>query len=254
MIDKKIRPIYADPWFGLYGGDAMDITGKHLDQPIIRYWLWKEMESGRHYQIHELINLVIIAHMQAGGLRPTLKNVELEPRFRAAVGDLVTEGWAQYSVGKVKGSDRELWVSVLKGGTPPEFQEKTAPVERQAEVTIGTGPETVYGWYLPAYRQLATHRGEVRFPMKVGMTTGDPDERIRNHLGTAPEKYALGFVWEVDHAHLLEKWLHIRLTLRKLHMPDALGQEWFRTTPDELREIVRSLATSITGKEDSHES
>jgi len=44
------------------------------------------------------------------------------------------------------------------------------------------------------------------------------------------------------------------VTQRQQHMPEALGNEWFRTNPDELREIVKDMASRMTRKESKDES
>ena len=243
----------------------MDVTGKHLADAILRYWLRALMEEGCDYETPELVKMVTDAHLKAGGLPPTLPNELLTQRFEAALWSLQDEGWVTHSpYVEGEGMDGEVveieesWASVF--GPPeededlPTLPEKKALKEGEAEVIIGEGPECVYGWYLPAYRELATLKGESRFPLKVGTTIDKPFKRMRSHIGTAPEKPVLGFVWKIKHAYLLEKWMHVELAQRKQHLPDALGDEWFLTTPEELREIVQEMAAKMTKKEDTEES
>jgi len=207
MIDKKIVPIYVDPWLGPYKGDAMDITGKHLTDPILRGWLLALIKE-EDYTLPELIELVTDAHEKAGGIKPTIPVELLEQRFHAALDLLTAEGW----IGNGQNWDEASWTLLV--GPPedadlPMLQEKKARKEGEAEITIGEGLESVYGWYLPAYRELAALKGETHFPMKVGTTTAKPFRRMQAHIGTAPEKPVLGFVWKIKHAQVLEKWLHI---------------------------------------------
>lgn len=98
--------------------------------------------------------------------------------------------------------------------------------------------------------------------MKVGNTIKlPPQKRMTDHMGTAPEMPVVGFVWKTDHAAKMEKWLHIELDVRGRHIPPApkgepgaLGNEWYRTNPEELREIVRDMAARMTRKEGKDES
>ena len=142
------------------------------------------------------------------------------------------------------------WRGLVDPDGLPTYEAAQAATEATAEISIGEGPESVYGWYLPTYRALATLKEEDRFPMKVGTTTANPSKRMRVHIGTAPEKPKLGFVWKIKHAAVLEKWLHLELDQRGHHIDEALGTEWFRTTPQELYEIVKEMAAKMMGQED----
>ena len=247
MVDKMIRPIYVDPWFGLYQEDAREVKGKPLVQSLPG-WLLEVMQPGKSYHVQELLELVMEAHQKAEGLPPSPGH-----HYDMLI-DWVDGALYDLSLGcqVQRGEEEGVWRRLDDPPPIPSHAEAKAAPEATAEIGLGEGPECVYGWYLPAYRVLASMKGETRFPMKVGMSTGKPFKRMRDHIGTAPEKPVLGFVWRVTHADLLEKWLHRTLAQRKQYLPDALGEEWFLTTPEELREIVQDMAATMM-KEDTPE-
>jgi len=158
----------------------------------------------------------------------------LKPVFQNVLNELREEGL-------VEEDENGYWRGLPKLFSLPTYEE----AEATAEVILGKGPQSVYGWYFPAYRELATLKGEARFPIKVGTTKAEPFKRIKSHIGTAPEKPVLGFLLKTDHAELMEKWLHSQLRQRGQHMPDALGNEWFLTTPEELRQTVGAMAAKM---------
>ena len=57
---------------------------------------------------------------------------------------------------------------------PPEEE-----IQPDAAVEIGTGQQLVYCFYLPVYREQAEARGEARWPIKIGRTTGSLKSRLR---------------------------------------------------------------------------
>ena len=224
----------------------MEVTGKALSDPLLRGWLLELMKPDRLYDINELVSLVTQAHEKAGGHKSTFTPEEMRMRFYGVLSDLYhapeacvsQEGWEE---GK-----EQYRLIVFGSDALPTFEKAKATHEATAEVTLGEGEQSVYGWYLPTYRELAELKGEAHFPVKVGRTTkAVPYHRLTAHLGTSPEKPKLGFLWRTDNAELWEKVLHIKLRQRGQHMTEALGNEWFWTNPQELREIVRAMAAKM---------
>ena len=221
----------------------MDVTGKHLTEPLIRAWALRKMQEGKEYESRELIEMVTKAHQLAGGLSPSIPFLLLKKRFEAALSGLVEEGWAVE-----QGWEAPSWILCMTPDGVPSYQEEW--YAQEAEVTIGRGPESVYGWYLPTYRELAERKGEDSFPVKVGQTTNpNPYRRIFQHTGTVPEQPKLGFVLKTDNANNWEKWLHSKLRLHKRHIATARGREWFQTTPKELGEIVTAEMVALAKKQ-----
>jgi len=257
MIDKKITPIYLDPQFGLYKGKPVDVRKQLLTEPVIRYWLLTLMQPGQEYTFHDLFIMVTEAHTESGGiLVPTREQTAQD--LDAGLDELTN--WRQIGSDERKwgaGDRYRLTAGNLDVAGIEMSEAQRAEEEERPEITVGEGPQTVYAWYLPTSRQLAVLKGEEHFPMKVGYTHSNPYQRMLSHIGTAPEKPVLGFVWKTDHANHMEKWLHIELTMRHRHILPAskgelgaLGQEWYRTNPEELREISKDMVARSTRKEE----
>lgn len=125
------------------------------------------------------------------------------------------------------------------------------PSEVEVEVTVGDGSAAVYAWYLPAYRELSEKRGAVRFPMKVGRTSRDAAMRVQESAGYLPEKLKIGFSLKTDNASEWESLIHAWLKLAGRHIDDAVGTEWFNTSPEELKKVHSAIQCSITGVDPS---
>lgn len=114
--------------------------------------------------------------------------------------------------------------------------------EPEAEHIIGDGPECVYVYYYPAYKELAKLKGKSSWPCKIGRTTGMVTGRLQSQGTGMPEKPRLSIVFKTDNSETLEKLLHDMLKVVFLkHISEAPGQEWFDTTPEKILEMIRSL-------------
>ena len=83
--------------------------------------------------------------------------------------------------------------------------------------------------------------------LKVGRTDRDVIGRIARQIGTStPEKPSLFLTIRTADCRALEKALHGVLTLRHLKITGG-GEEWFRTTRDELLEICRLINGGSVG-------
>lgn len=128
--------------------------------------------------------------------------------------------------------------------------EQSLLVERE----VGRGDQIVYCYYLDAYRQRAESRGSRRWPIKVGMTTGELRHRMAQHATGAPEAPTVALVIRTDNAALLEKTVHGVLTYRGRRDDPSGGSEWFVSNPGEILEIYRSIGGSTVvgdGEDDS---
>lgn len=167
----------------------------------------------------DLIRLVTARHEELGGLPA---RGSLASTAKKALADLAARGRA---VAPVHGHWRILPSLAAEG--PDET------------VEFGAGPESVYVYYFPAYRDQAAHLGRDAWPMKIGMTTGEVPHRVRDQCGTAmPELPVVGLIFRTDNARLAEKMLHTSLESRGRRMADAPGKEWFMTGLAEVREIL----------------
>lgn len=114
--------------------------------------------------------------------------------------------------------------------------------EPKAEHIIGDGPECVYVYYYPAYKELAKLKGKSSWPCKIGRTTGMVTGRLQSQGTGMPERPRLSIVFKTVNSEAWEKLLHdmLKVVFPK-HISEAPGQEWFDTTPEKILEMIRSL-------------
>ena len=240
-----IRPVYHDLCFGPLRGSPMEVNGKPLKNPEVKHWLLELMEGGEEYETAELVTMVQDAHVQAGGLRPNAKHERAQ--ISKALGQLQASGHVE--------NIRIGWWALNLDAALPDFQEAESAALSAAEVDIGQGRQVVYGWYLPAYRELAEINGKSRYPIKVGRSERNPEARVSESGGTLPERPVVGFVLRVESASQWERLLHARLSLRGQRIETAVGNEWFSTSIDELRDLAAEELANIerAHKEESSE-
>ncbi len=118
---------------------------------------------------------------------------------------------------------------------------EAGPEPEIAEHVIGDGPESVYVYYYPAYKNLAKLLGNSSWPCKIGRTVGRVSERVIGQGTALPERPRLTIVWKTDRSEVWEKVLHNLLKSYGQDIPEAPGKEWFITTPEEILEKIRFL-------------
>jgi hypothetical protein len=187
----------------------------------------------------DLIAAVEAAWKEAGG--PPISGVT--DKVKVALRQLADQGIARQS-GSVG-----IWE--LTNGDPipataeptPEMAEEGAPAtESAAELELGAGRQLVYCFYLGIYRHEAQSRGEDRWPIKIGMTTGPLDGRMATLKTALPDEPRLAVLIRADNAALLEKVLQGVLTLRGYKHDVSGGDEWFLTNPEEIVDLYRLVA------------
>ena len=105
-----------------------------------------------------------------------------------------------------------------------------------AEVTLGQGEELVYVYFSNSERKLAKFENRNWWPCKVGFTAGNLTTRI---LAQGPQTSMaqlpiVGLVIKTDDGHALERILHYALGEAGASIDDALGSEWFNTSPERI--------------------
>lgn len=124
----------------------------------------------------------------------------------------------------------------------PELGQEATEESQLPEVALRPLEETkqyIYVYYLPAYKELASARGDERWPHKVGMTTGLVESRIGSQVGTAiPERPVIALIHETSDAVSVERIIHSVLALRGYALDDAVGTEWFNTNAIEVQQII----------------
>ena len=107
--------------------------------------------------------------------------------------------------------------------------------------TVGSGKQSVYLYYFPAYKRLAKLQNQEVWPCKIGKTRYDAVSRIRSQVRTAlPEYPKVGLIIKTDKLRLMENTIQNILKLQGKHKQDAPGTEWFITSPSEVEQIYKN--------------
>lgn len=109
----------------------------------------------------------------------------------------------------------------------------------------GEGDEEVYAYTYPSLRELAAHRGEELYPVKIGYTR-DCDAgslgRIRQQIvekASYPEKPILLLVQLTWDGRKLETLIHQSLRKLERRSVASLGKEWYNTSKEELLSTLK---------------
>ena len=199
-------------------------------------------KSDRPQGRKELIERVATTHQNRKGLPGTAPTAAV----KKALSNLV-------KAGKIKRRTPGYyeWIGSGPEPTPVDVSPPPpAPAENLYEpedYDIGEGSSYVYAYYYPAYRMLAEKNGETDFPIKVGRST-DYQERIgtQSRATGMPEEPEVAVVWRTDKPEAAERMLHGHLEFRGKRLPDAPGNEWFLTSPDEIRQIIASILPGVS--------
>jgi T5orf172 domain len=146
----------------------------------------------------------------------------------------VTQGQV-YPVGEVEnflptaGADPEPGISEAEA-----IKEIAKAVETSDVLRLGEGSKIVYAY---GYR-CAPDR------LKIGLTEGDPVQRIAAQIGTGtPDRPTLLLEIRTHDCASLERAIHSTLEYRGSKIEGG-GREWFKTTRDEIVSIYKSIAQS----------
>ena len=91
----------------------------------------------------------------------------------------------------------------------------------------------VYFYYYPAYKELAEHKGEDRYPFKIGSTKNvDPEPRVEEQGTAMAEQPKIEVVIPTENHKALEQLIHSILKKKQdIYIEDAPGKEWYRISP-----------------------
>jgi T5orf172 domain len=126
--------------------------------------------------------------------------------------------------------------ATLEDGSAEAF----LPVEAElivSEESIGQGDELIYVYFHDADRKLAKYEDRDWWPCKVGFTAGNLTTRI---LAQGPSTSMarppiVGLVIKTEDGHALERALHYALDESGARIAEALGSEWFDTSPNRIK-------------------
>ena len=101
----------------------------------------------------------------------------------------------------------------------------------------------VYFYYFPAYKELAEHKGEDRWPFKIGSTKNvNPDPRVEDQVTAMAEQPKIEVVMHTENHKALEQLIHSILKKKQdIYIEDAPGKEWYRISPDIAKKIKEAF-------------
>ena len=213
----------------------MEVRGIELSPKIVVVHLRDLTEPEIVYKRAHLVEMVREQHEEMGGI---FSDADVTAQVKKALQTLKAKGIAE-------NPRQDAWRLNFDGMATEREQEIKA--QSDAEISVGTGDQAVYGWYLPAYRHLAERDGAEHFEMKIGRTVNDPVSRVGTTANHAPERYRMGFLLKDDDSSSWESILHAVLTLMGRKVDGAAGDEWFRTNPEELHSLWQALHDAIHG-------
>lgn len=223
--------------------EPSDLQGIPLT-PAVFEALVLEHFTGKTIKRSDLAVQIEQLHLAAGG-KPGNQNAQMQAK--KALSNLE-------KVGAAKKAFFAHWTITGEGGTEPEADSgpvasEVDDVEQSLEVEteIGSGNHVVYAYFYEAYRELATIKGENRWPVKVGLTKASLEARIAEQASATgiPEAPTVGLAIWTDDASQIEKGLHVMLDQRGRRCHDAGGNEWFMTSPDEIADLYRLLVGEV---------
>ena len=206
------------------------------------------------YARKELIDWTIKRHRELGG--EDSKSTPSQ-QIKKVLGDMVKRGhyvsdgdgfYRKQTDAKPLPTDDEFLAQHVRPPLkPPEPVPPTpAPAIAAPEVEIGSGSNAVYGWYYPAYKELAELKGHSTWPIKVGLSDADARTRMVDSRGYAPEQSVLAFVHNINDSAACEKIYHGQLEVLGRKVGDSVGKEWFNTNLDELRELAEHIEVQLS--------
>ena len=250
-LTDEVRPLHHHPEWAAFSGELwwgapMDITDVPLSPQIAANHLLAMMDPDKVYSRDELVRLVDAYHEEMGGAPANW--AAREGPVKRALASLKAEKVVENpSIGHYRlNKNAAETIPVDTERKQPDSEHAAAPETVQVEVEIGTGSNAVYGWYYPAYRELAELKGQSTWPIKVGLSDVAARTRMIDSRGYAPEQPVLAFVHNVNASASCEKIYHGQLEVLGRQIGDSVGKEWFNTNLDELRKLAEHVEAQLS--------
>ena len=198
--------------------------------PKIAQHLILELFAGQTVQKQEIMRIVDETHHERGGLPARAKF----PPVTMALTNMKREGL-------VENPSQGYWLIPSTTQEDDGVDSEPNNLDLEPEKIIGSGKQSVYLYYYPAYRRLAELRGEEVWACKIGKARNDPLIRISSQTRTAlPEYPTVGLIIKTNEFTLMETTIQNILKLQGKHMLDAPGREWFLTSPSEVETVYEN--------------
>ena len=182
----------------------------------------------------EIIQEAVFEHHKKGGGLPPEKEHLLPWIIRRALSHLQTRKCAT----QVDRSRNSSWRI---------HKEDVHYDERDYPKTLGKGSESVYLYYYPIYKREAKSKRQRFWNCKIGCTTRDSSQRIKEQVKTGlPEHAITALTIKTDEAITLEKKIQDILKILGKHVADAPGTEWFCTSPSQVESIYEFICSHST--------
>ena len=197
--------------------------------PRIAQHLIIELFTGRTVQKQEIMRIVDETHRERGGLSPRAK---FKNPVTLALYNMTREGLVE---------NPSQGYCLILSTTQEDDSMDPEPGNLEPEKIIGSGKQSVYLYYYPAYQRLAELQGEERWGCKIGKAKNDPLIRISSQTRTAlPEYPTVGLIIKTDEFALMETTIQNILKLQGKHIQNAPGTEWFLTSPSEVETVYEN--------------
>lgn len=205
--------------------------------PAVASSLIGQLFNGKDVKRSEIINKLMNHHIQSGGVKG---NANITANVKIALQTLEKKGLA------LKLPIKGFW-KILPNDIhqlpidDEEIQDRTLVSMREQQKPIavypivGDGTESVYLYWFPSHKELATLKTEAVWKCKIGRSLGNVEERVNDQCGTSnAEAPIIGLVIKTPNCAELEEVLHKILKFKGKHVQDAVGKEWFLTSPNEV--------------------
>ena len=198
--------------------------------PRIAQHLILELFAGQTVQKQKMMRIVEETHRERGGLP---SQAQRNNPVTLALYNMRQEGQA------TKLGENNNWL--ISSSTQDDDSVDSEPDNLEPEKIIGSGKQSVYLYYYPAYRRLAELQDEEVWACKIGKAKNDPLIRISSQTRTAlPEYPTVGLIIKTNEFALMETTIQNILKLQGKHIRNAPGTEWFLTSPSEVERVYES--------------
>ena len=214
-------------------------------RPRVREIVEELFQQKAQWKTADLVNNAYRIHEDRNGQRTDKPNHTLS----RVLNDMKNEGlitapghghWMREEALKEKDKENIVQLSEVTEPNEPIF-----PAEKE----IGEGSECVYVYFNPNDKKLAIAESRKVWECKVGRTSNSNvtlrliSQGVSTALSRPP---VLGLVIRTDDSSLVEKVLHDSLRLATSDYDDAIGREWFMTSPDVIESWYAIYQSSIS--------
>jgi len=213
-------------------------------RPIVR-WLFDKNPQWRRKDLAEEVERIHARYGGVSGAQQAVMVIKKTLQHLVAEGDVesVPNGFGLWrSKGSQEGGLSELIERPPELPGVPDEDGDTTAVE-----TVGEGSESVYVYYNPNDRRLASLEGRDTWECKVGRTEGSVRARLleqgtKTALSHEP---VIALVMRTPDSGALERAVHAALRLADATVDDSPGTEWFMTSPGRIKKWHQEFAHSL---------